>query len=74
MARGDPEQEKKKIIAAAANLIRNDIKLMSHLYISDVYPTSQSLDFKQAELDQPESLKILLDIIIPEKKEKIKKI
>ena len=75
MARGEPEEEKKKIIATAAHLIRNDIKLMSSLYVGDNYPSPQTLDFEKAEHDQPASLKNFMDIIIPgKKKEKVKKI
>ena len=71
--RSSPEEEKRKIILTVAQLIRNDIKQMLSLCINDEYPSSEKMDIHQAEIYQPESLKQFLDLVIPGKKDVLKK-
>ena len=44
------------------------------LYAKDEYPCKESMEFHQAEIDRPESLKQFLDLVIPGKKEQVKSI
>ena len=68
-----PDNEKNRIIQTAAHLIREDIKLMSNVYVKDEYPHTNTMDFGHAEREVTQSLKYTMGLLIPGKEQSMRR-